>query len=204
MNPIDRATILSFHRNRIKDFGTGTPEALGWKTPDSQRRRFDVLAEIADLNDHTVLDVGCGHGDMRAHLGEIYPRLRYAGIEQMKPFLEVAFERYRDLPDTSFYYGDFSTATLAEVDYVLASGALGYRSSDPDFVLQMITRLFGACRIGFGFNMLRKVAHPEGVLAAYEPDLIIAHCHQLTSQLVLKEGYLEDDFTVFMYHTHDE
>ena len=200
MNPIDRATIVSFHKDRIADFGAGTPEALGWLTADSQRRRFEMLAEIGDLNDCTILDVGCGHGDMRAHLGEKFPRLRYAGIEQMEPFLQVAVERYGDLPDTVFYQGDFSTAVLPEFDFVLASGALGYRSNEPDFVLHMITRLFACSSIGFGFNMLRRVPHPQGVLAAYEPDFIVAHCRELTSRVELHEGYLQDDFTVFMYH----
>ena len=77
MNIIDRATILAFHKQRIKDFGSETIHALGWKTAASKTARFDVLAEIADLNDHSVLDVGCGHGDLRANLGARYPRLRY-------------------------------------------------------------------------------------------------------------------------------
>ena len=201
MDLLDRATILAFHTDRIEEFGTGTPEALGWKTPESQQRRFDMLAEIGDLNDRSVLDVGCGHGDMRAYLGEKFPRLHYAGIDQMKPFLEVAFARYGNWPNTTFYLGDFSTGTLPEVDYVLASGAMGYRSREPDFVLQMITRLFGLCRLGFGFNLLRRVPHPGGILAAYEPAPIVAHCRQLTPHVVLREDYLEDDFTVFLYRS---
>lgn len=199
MNPIDRATILSFHKERIRNFGRGSAEALGWKALESQHCRFEQLAQIGDLSDCSILDVGCGHGDMRAYFGEIYPRLRYAGIEQMRPFLEVAAERYGDQTDTTFYLGDFSTTSLPVFDYVLASGALGYRSRDPDFVFRMITRLFANCRLGFGFNMMRRVPQPDGILAAYDPDLIVAHCRGLTPSVVLHEGYLEDDFTVFMY-----
>lgn len=199
MDIIDRANIMSFHKTRIRDFGAGTERALGWKTTDSQTARFDVLAGIADLDDRSVLDVGCGHGDLRAHLGERYPRVRYAGIDQMQDFLDVAVERFGDWPDTKFLLGDFSHVTLPEVDYVLASGAMGYRSSDPDFVFETITRLFAACRLGFGFNMLRCVENPDGILAAYDPDVVLAHCRTLTANVVYRDDYLDDDFTVLMY-----
>lgn len=199
MNLIDRATILAFHKTRIENYGAGTPVALGWKTVSSQRRRFEILTEIGNLNNHSVLDVGCGHGDMQAYLAEQYARHHYTGIEQMLSFLEVTVKRFGNWPNTTFYGGDFSTLALPRSDYVLASGALGYRSSEPGFVPEMITRLFDACRLGFGFNMLRRVAHPEGILAAYDPDGILAHCRSLTPHLILREGCLDDDFTIFMY-----
>lgn len=199
MNPIDRAAILAFHQHRIEEYGAGSAEALGWKNADSQRLRFDVLAKIGDLNDCTVLDVGCGHGGLRAHLGKLYPRLIYSGIDQMESFLQVAAERYRDAPDTKFYLGDFSTAVLPVVDYVLACGALGYRSSNPDFVLHTITRLYASCRRGLGFNLLHGDLPAEGILAAQDCATVTAHCRRLTAHTVLEQGYFENDMTIFMY-----
>jgi SAM-dependent methyltransferase len=199
MHIIDQATVLKFHRDRIGSFGRGTLGALGWRIPSSQSIRFDVLSEIADLNDRSIVDVGCGHGDLRAHLAKKFGRTRYMGIDHLEAFLEVAFERYGDWPDTKFYLGDFSTANLPATDYVLASGAMGYRSREPDFAFQVITKLFGAARLGLGFNLLRQVEMPNGILAAYEPGAILDHCRRLTPNLVIREDYLENDFTVFMY-----
>lgn len=199
MNVVDQATIRAFHQARIGDFGAGTVRALGWKTPSSQQVRFDVLSGIANLDGCTVLDVGCGYGDLRAHLGRLYPKVKYVGIDQMKDFIEVAVKNYGDLPDTAFYLGDFSSVPLTQVDYVLASGAMGYRSSDPDFVLQTITRLFAACRFGFGFNMLSRVENPDGILAAHDPESVLSHCRGLANRVVFRDDYLDDDFAVFMY-----
>ena len=199
MNIIDRANILAFHKARIRDFGAGTERALGWKSTASQTARFDVLAGIADLDGQSVLDVGCGHGDLRAYLAERCPSVRYTGIDQMQDFLDVALSRYGEWPDTRFLLGDFSSAKLPEVDYVLASGAMGYRSSDPEFVFETITRLFEVCRIGLGFNVLCHVEYPDGILAACDPEAVLAHCRTLTENVVYRDDYLEDDFTVLMY-----
>ncbi|OYW78229.1 MAG: hypothetical protein B7Z37_00010 [Verrucomicrobia bacterium 12-59-8] len=161
--------------------------------------RFEVLAEIADLNGRSVLDAGCGHGDLCALLGEKYPQVHYLGIDHVQPFLEVATANYGDWPNTTFCLGDFTTAALPTMDYVFASGALSYRSRDPDFVFQMITKLFSTARLGFAFNLLRHVENPDSILAAYEPTAILDHCRRLTPNVVLREDYLEDDFTVLMY-----
>ena len=109
-----------------------------------------------------------------------------------------------DWPDTAFYLGDFSNVPLPQTDYVLASGAMGYRTSDPLFALQTITRLFGVCRLGFGFNMLRRVEYAGGILAAHDPDTVLAHCRSLTPHVSFREGYLDDDFTVVMYRSRKE
>jgi len=85
------------------------------------------------------------------------------------------------------------------LDYVLACGSLSYRSSDPDFIHTIITKLFINCRIAFGFNLLSKVKDPEGILMAYDPQAILAHCQTLTSNVVLHQGYFDDDFTIWMY-----
>lgn len=196
---IDRATIQRFHQARLEEYGD-EPEALGWKTPEGQQRRFAVLTEIADLTGCSVLDVGCGHGDLRAYLGARFDGVRYAGLDHFAPFLDVAVARYGDWPETTFLLGDFWAAPLPRADYVLASGALGYRSSTPDFVFKMIRRLYAACRRGLGFNLLAAVERPEeNILAGYPPEPVVAYCRTLTPHLVLRNDYLDDDYTLFLY-----
>jgi SAM-dependent methyltransferase len=199
MTLVDNAIVRRFHEMRIEEHGEGTTQALGWKNFYSQQARFAMLENIGNMNDCSVLDVGCGHGDLRAYLGDKYPRLRYAGIDQMEEFLDVAIERYGHLPETTFYLGDCYTAELPRMDYVLACGSLSYRSSDTGFIEQIITKLFYTCRIAFGFNLMSKVDAPGGILMAYDPQTIMRHCHILTSNVILHEGYFDGDFTIWMY-----
>lgn len=199
MNIIDKTIIKRFHEMRTQEFGEGTSQALGWPDDDSQLLRFNMLAGIGDMNGHSVLDVGCGYGDLSAYLIGKYPRLKYAGIDQVEMFLSVAADRYANPPQISFYSGDITVAELPVTDYVLACGSLSYRTSDPNFIYKMIAKLFNTSRIAFGFNLLSKVKTPGGILMAYDPEVITEHCRTLTSNVLLHNNYCDGDFTVWMY-----
>lgn len=198
MNLINTVAIHTYHKACIDKFGAADLRALGWKAGEGQEARFRMLSQIGDLTNCSVLDVGCGHGDLSAYLHNQFSGLRYIGIDQLDAFLDVAIERYGHLPDTSFFQGDFSLADLPFTDYILASGALSYRNSDPDFVFKTITKLFNACRVGLGFNLLSAVENPGGILVAYDLPVIMEHCRTLSERVVLKEGYYENDFTVLV------
>lgn len=199
MNLIDTVSIRRFHEAHIREHGQETTGALGWKNFYSQQARFAMLEGIGDMNNCSLLDVGCGHGDLRAYLDDLYPKMRYIGIDFMDEFLSEAIERYGHLPETAFFYGDYFTAELPHTDYVLASGSLNYHSSDPDFIYSAIAKLFATCRIALGFNLLSKVDAPGGILVAYDAKIILNYCKTLSDKVILHEGYADDDFTVWMY-----
>ena len=200
MTLLDTAAIFRFHKEQIRDYGIGSVESLGWTSFEAQQQRYAVLKEIADLNNESVLDAGCGHGDLCAYLQHIYPSMRYFGVEQMPDLLNIAIEKYAGLPEALFFQGDFAASELPSTDYVIVCGSLNYRNSDPLFVLRMIEKLFTGCRKGLGFNLLSHADPPDGLLVAYKPEFIVEYCKQLTPHVVLKDGYRENDFTVFMYH----
>lgn len=199
MDFVDRSLIYRFHQERIQMFGEGSIGALGWKSDESQKVRFEILSQIGDMRGLSVLDLGCGHGDLCGYLRTKYPDLRYAGIDQMEVLLDVAISRYGLIPETTFYLGDCWSADLPNMDYVLASGLFAYKNSKTDFIFRMIDRLFASCRLGTGFNLLKNVHDPEGILVNYDPSEILGYCRKLSQKVVLREGYAEDDFTIFIY-----
>lgn len=200
MNLIDTAQIFRFHKELIKEYGEGTAESLGWKSPEGQLIRFEILSAIGDLNNCSVLDAGCGYGGLRDFLYKKYPQARYFGIEQIPGILKIAIDKYADLPETVFFEGDFFSAELPAVDYILASGSLSYRNSDGLFIVRVIEKLFNSCRIGFGFNFSASLEAPNGLLIAYNPDFIKEICQRLSGKVIMRSGYYENDFTIFMYH----
>lgn len=199
MDLLTTAAIFRFHKELIKIHGNDSAVSLGWDDEAGQQARFKVLSEIGNLNHHSVLDVGCGHGDLRPFLGKIYPNLRYFGVEQIPELLDTAEKKYASFPETIFFQGNFAQADLPSTDYILASGSLNYRNHDPLYVLRTIEKLFNNCRIGLGFNLLSS-AEPEGIIVAYKPDFILEYCKQLSSNVKLIEGYRANDYTIFMYH----
>jgi SAM-dependent methyltransferase len=172
--------------------------ALGWNSADTQQIRFQVLTRIADLSRHSVLDLGCGRGDLRPFLGERFAQIRYTGMEQIEEFIQQAQKSYGGLPNTTFILGNFCTTGIPDADYVFASGSLNYKQEDPDFIFKMIEKLFLSCKAGLAFNLLCEAGSPPGELAAYDPDSIRSFCLGLTKKVEIIDGYLEGDFTVFM------
>ncbi|WP_183566151.1 class I SAM-dependent methyltransferase [Mucilaginibacter sp. SP1R1] len=195
----DSLSIFNYHRGMIGMHGNKDSAALGWKDAQSQMVRFEILAQIADLSYHSVLDAGCGHGDLKTFLYDIYPGISYWGIEQIPELIKVAVDRYGHCMDTHFYTGNFLTDSLPVVDYVMASGSLNYRSHDPDFIFKAIKKIYDCCTMGVGFNLLSKI--PEnGIIVAYDALKIIDYCNTLSTKVILKRDYSDEDFTVFIYH----
>lgn len=200
MNLIDKATIIQFHRHRIATYANGTVKALGWKGVESQTWRFEVLAGVGDLSECSVLDLGCGYGDLKPFLDQRFSDVAYIGVDQMHEFVREAARRYSGYPNTHFFIGDFTTMALPRVDYVLASGAFGYCSADPGFPETMIRRIYQAAEKGVAFNMLDAAFFPpHALLKGYDREKVVSFCRRLTLNYKLITGYLEDDFTLFLY-----
>lgn len=197
---LDTAAIFRYHQLLTQKHGSGTTGSLGWLQQEGQQARFDMLSRIANFNNLSVLDAGCGHADLFPFLKKLYPAMRYFGLEQVPQLLEVGFERYKAEEDATFLLGDFMQAGLPTTDYVLACGSLSYRHQDEAFIYKAIETLFACCRLGLGFNLLSGGIPPDSLLVVYSPEEIHRFCKTLSPKTELHQGYLENDFTLFMCH----
>lgn len=201
MNLPDSIAIQKYHNDRILKFGGDSSRALGWTTSESQQIRFSIILELlGDLNHQSVLDVGCGHGDLRGFIGASFDDFTYAGIDQVERFLDVAIERYGKYANTAFYAGDFFKADIPVCDFCVACGALSYVSNEPDFIFKIITKLFRNCKRGLVFNLLKQIDSKEQILTGYPSEQILAHCKTLSNHIVYRDGYCGEDYTIAIYH----
>lgn len=200
MTLLEKAAILHYHRHRIDEFESGTVGALGYRSEESQSKRFEALTTVGDLNGCSVLDIGCGHGDLKGFLDARFHGFSYIGIDQMAEFIQQARSLYGQRPNCYFCITDFSEAELPPVDYVFASGTLGYRCEDDRFHFAMIEKMYHAASKALAFNMLDAAqfpAHP--LLIGHDMEKVADFCQGLAPDVRLLRGYLEDDFTVLMY-----
>lgn len=199
MNSLDDSSaVFSYHRNMAALHGADSSLALGWLTPRDQQIRFEALAGIANVKGKTVLDAGCGYADLFAFLSLNNKPAHYYGVEQIPELIAEAEKRYGYLNEVTFIARNFITAELPLADYVFASGSLNYGSGDAGYIFKAINKLFECSKCGLAFNLLRHVAN-TGLLVAYEPDLILAHCRTLSNKVILKDDYDEQDYTIWMY-----
>ena len=114
-------------------------------------------------------------------------------------FLEYAKEKYGQTGNAVFLAGDFSDSGLPETDYTLACGALSYHSDVENYTQKAIAKLFVSSRIGFGFNMLGDTSFRDRTLRSYDAEEILNYCKSITTNLIFKNRYYDEDFTVLMY-----
>jgi len=193
----DSAAIFSYHRGMLSAHGADSSLALGWLDTYSQIVRFEALAGIADLNRHSILDAGCGYGDLLPFLNQRFTGISYTGIEQIPELLDEAVRRNVNHPSGQFIAGNFAVMALPQADYVFASGSLNYRSADAEFIYKIIEKLYKACRFGLAFNLLCRITD-VGLLVAYNPADIIDYCKSLCEDAELVNGYADEDFSVYM------
>lgn len=199
MNLLEKATVLAFHRDRLQG---DRLHALGYRANESQERRFQALLHWGEMSGCSVLDLGCGYGDLRPFLDQHYRDFIYLGVDFLAEFIDAAQLRYGHMPRTQFFQSDFLTAGLPEVDVVIACGSLNYRSSNSLHPWQTISRMWEVAQRGVVFNLL-DAAHFESdeVLCAYGHDEVLQFCRQLDPATQIVRGYLPDDFTVLMHKT---
>jgi SAM-dependent methyltransferase len=200
MSLLDTASIFKYHNNLSRKFEQGDVRNLGWSNLTTQQLRFTMLSQLADFDNCSVLDAGCGYADLCVFLKNKFPTCRYYGIDQIPEFILKALQDYGNMKDVVLFQGDFEMASLPVLDYTLASGLLSYKNSNPLYVFEMIQKLFIGCRLGLAFNLLSTEPENNSLLNAYDKNMIFSFCKTLTPKCSLHDDYLENDYTIFMYH----
>lgn len=198
MNSDDYKRILDFYENSFSLYGGNDPHSVHWASEGSQYLRFEVLTKIGDLNSKSVLDVGCGLGELYKFFLKEEIDVTYSGIDIIPIFIERARVRF---PDAHFTLANAETL-IEDYDYIVASGAFTFEVKDAkEYYFAIIKNLFLHARIGLAFNMLSIESHTtdDNAYIAYDKEEVIAFCKTLSPHVVLVDNYLSWDFTVFVY-----
>jgi len=207
----DHALMIKHYEDLLKKHGDHYL-ALDWKSPESQKLRFNVLADIFEMtgknSNFSVLDVGCGFGDLYGYLKQANFKFSYAGYDITPGVLNVARRKY---PEARFEVRDLLTDPNPErFDFVFCCGALNIsfeeRALHLEFVRDLLLRMFELCKIGVAANFLSSQAiyhlpeegfrQPQYFYA--KPEEIIGFAKGMTSRFIMRHEYHPGDFTVYL------
>ncbi len=194
----DDQTNIRLYTNLLAKYGTDV-RSLNWGSVDSQRKRFEVLAAIGDLQGTSILDVGCGLGDFYSWLKQHGKDVDYFGIDITPQMVERARQRY---PEVTFETGSILDVTFSRgFDYVFASGIFYLRNYEPEkYLHNSIRKMFSNCRLGLGFNSLSLWADSYDENEFYaDPAVVVNFCRSLSRKVVLRHDYHPADFTIYLY-----
>ena len=120
----DNHDTIDRYRARFRRHGI-SPRALGWR-PGSQEVRFSAFLKDAPLSEaKSLIDVGCGFGDLLGELRAMGWKGHYTGIDILPEFIEVA--RGRNEAGASWITGDFQVILSdMKADIVFSSGLFNH------------------------------------------------------------------------------
>ena len=175
--------------------------SLNWGSAESQRKRFEIFASIADLRNSSILDVGCG-------LSHFYEWLKYRNIEVNYHGIDITpdmiIRSKQKFPEATFSVGtifDETSATQRQYEYVFASGIFYLRSDNPnDYLKRTVEGMFRLSNRGIAFNCLSAWSNDKDPDEFYaDPADVILFCKNLSPKIIFQHHYHPSDFTIFIY-----
>ena len=190
----------NFYQESIERYSPFDVRSMKWNSITSQESRFQSLIRIGDLNQKSVLDIGCGTGDFVNFFFRKKIQLSdYLGIEIIEDFYKVAKERYSNY---SFLLTDyFSFRFSKKFDFAFCNGALNVREKDNMKLLEkFIHKTLNNVNQGIGITLLKYAPgyFKESRLYHYRPGKVKLLLKRLNLSHEIISDYADNDFTVFI------
>lgn len=108
-------------------------------TDERLRPALDLMARVDLERPASIVDLGCGPGNVTAILARRWPAAAVIGIDGSAPMLERARAA---APACRFEQGDFTTwAPAAPADLIYSNAALHWRGGHPDLFPRLVGQL---------------------------------------------------------------
>ena len=198
MDPDEKEANRRRYEARHAEFGYDE-RTLGW-TKGRHKLRYEVLLASWPAETRSVLDVGCGFGDMAAYCWESgRGDWRYTGIDIVPALITEGQKRH---PGADLRLHDMDTQGLPEGhDVVVASGVFSHRLKDSmSFVERAFEKFAAAAKVGFAANFMSPVADVRYENLFYpDPGAIFEIARRHSRRICLRHDYMPFEYTVQVY-----
>lgn len=174
---------------------------LGWESREAQRLRFSILLQQVSLNGKSILDVGCGLGDLFFYCKEMgVDYFTYLGVDISKMIIDRAIELE---PTLNVKYTDIFTDNQfrkeENFDVIFTSGIFNLKFGDNNqFFKDALAYFFDISNEYIVFNLLSNSSlNKEDTYYYYDS----AHVEEIVKSFDFREAkvvddYLHNDFTI--------
>jgi len=168
--------------------------SLGWDHGGDDVRKNVILSGF-DFENKSILDIGCGYGDLNSYLkGKKYS---YTGIDVVPEMIKLAEGKY----DREFINTDF-TRYMPErrFDIIIASGIFNVFDGGYALIDSYFEKALAMCNEGICFNFLSdKVEWKLKNHFHSSPEAIMAMAYNYSRNIILRNDYMPFEFTIFVY-----
>lgn len=200
MRENDIESVRERYANRYHEYGY-SPKALGWGNNGRQEIRFRHLLEIGYKYDHSILDVGCGFGDLFAYLKSRGWKGEYLGVDLVPELIDEATRQH---PDAAFTVCDFEQHDLERhFDLVIASGIFNFKlQSDDNYwhIERMLSKMYALASVGVAVDFMNTWVDFQHPLAFHtDPAVLIGIIRKITRRYVIRQDYMPYEFALYLY-----
>jgi len=192
-----RKKVLWYYTELLKKYGHD-PQSVGWgPRKGKQSLRFSILSQIGNLSDCSVLDIGCGFGDLYGYLEYKKIRTKYLGIDINPELIKIAKLVY---PKARFEVRDFEERRFVKkFDWVFFSGISSAGCSYP-YIKKVMTEMFRICRKGLAMNFVGGIIDYKTKDLFYsDPEEIYSITRSLSNRVTIRHDYAPFEFTTYVY-----
>lgn len=192
---------IKSYQEAFKKYGAH-PKALYWASEKAAELRYKEMVTDLDFEGKTILDVGCGFGDIIPYISQKTNKFDFTGVDMVPEFIQAAQKKH---PEHLFILKDYFSHPMKEkFDIIISSGVLNSNFKNTyNFRKKAIKTLFGHTREAISFNMAGFYPQPKnkkGYKIYYADSLIILkYCLSLSSKLIFRQHYHRKDFTIVMF-----
>lgn len=197
MEEDSKRKVIARYNKRFKEFGVDI-RTLASGSPEHQRLRFSLLTEIMKSEGCSILDLGCGFGDLYGFLNERGIKVDYIGYDINPKLIERARKKY---PAGRFECKDIQKGDFPVFDYILSTSSFNNRyENNYEFVADIIRRCFRHALKGVAIDFLTSyVDYSSSEAFYYEPERVFNICKQITKRVCLRHDYPLFEFMVYLY-----
>ena len=168
------------------------PKGVHWNSLHSQQTRFKVLLSYIDEEVFSLVDAGCGFGDLYFYLkkqGKSFSS--YMGLDLCSSMVNIA----REKTGQEILECDACRDSLPRADYYICSGAMNILTRFDTYLF--IRNCYEASDKGFVFNLLMG-KDDSLVYNRFFPQELEELFNELGADVYIEKGYLPHDFTVLL------
>lgn len=191
----DQKNTIKRYSERLAKFGYD-PRSLGWNK-GRQTVRFTVLSEIGELQNSSLLDVGCGFGDLYGYLQKTGVNVRYTGCDINPDLITIAKQKYSD--------ANFIVSDIKDVrgifDWVVALGVFEFKHPRMiSLVRRTLNSMFDIARRGVAADFMSSYVDYKGKEGFHaSPEEMLKIAKSLSKRVSLRHDYMPYEFCIYVY-----
>ena len=197
--------VYGYYEENFKRYGAEDERSLGW-TKNKQDIRFEQLFRFLKPENGTLLDVGCGFGDMYQYIKKTMKndQIEYFGIDIMPEFIEVAMKRTGE--SKCFLCEDILSLDACSYDYVVASGIFGYKVYDDEeknyaHIENVLEKALDISKVGISINFLSDKTdyHTSGNDFHSSPERVLSLAYKYSRNVILDNTVMPFEFCLTIF-----